>query len=144
MKIDHDYLKSLLQLFEDSDKSVTTYIDLCDRGFVQDQDSDEENEKLVFHMEILADQNFISRTDDKDVQGEKRIGYLRSSGQGMWSVMPLRLTAQGHEFLEAIKNETVWKKLKKNFKDASIITLARIAPQLLNDTIQNQVKGLLD
>jgi hypothetical protein len=45
----------------------------------------------------------------------------------MWSVIPLRLTASGHEFAEAIGNSKVLETLKKDFVGASISTLRDVA-----------------
>jgi hypothetical protein len=41
----------------------------------------------------------------------------------MWSVIPLRLTASGHEFAEGLNNSKAFETVKKNFAGASINTI---------------------
>jgi hypothetical protein len=45
----------------------------------------------------------------------------------MWSVIPLRLTASGHEFAEALSNHRALETVKKNFAGASISTIREVA-----------------
>jgi hypothetical protein len=75
--------------------------------------------RFVFHMGILADQGLVERDDRKPGFGLQR----GADGSAAWSMVPLRLTAQGHDFIEALKDKEVWATLKRDFKDASISTL---------------------
>jgi hypothetical protein len=59
----------------------------------------------------------------------------------MWSVIPLRLTAQGHEFLEALHNSKVWGMIKTKFKDASLGTLALAAKLALEEGTKAIIRG---
>ncbi|MHA8894040.1 DUF2513 domain-containing protein, partial [Klebsiella pneumoniae] len=56
-----------------------------------------------------------------------------------WAVIPLRLTAEGHDFLEAIRNKEVWSTLKTGFKDASIGTLVTVSKELFNRALAKQL-----
>jgi Hypothetical protein (DUF2513) len=70
------------------------------------------NDQFVFHMDILDDLGFLER-DDR----EPGFGLTRGlDGHMSWSVLPLRLTAQGHHFIEALRNKEVWATLKRDFK----------------------------
>ncbi len=60
-----------------------------------------------------------------------------------WSVLPLRLTASGHQFIEAIENKDVWAAIKRGFKDASIETLQSVALKLLDGFAQKKIDALL-
>ncbi len=121
MKIDLDYLKGLLEAFEASSEPTTDIEQLKDAGF-------DYNDKLfIFHMRILADRNLVEQPD-----GEFGFGaILGVDGQISWSVLPLRLTSAGHEFVAALKNKEVWEKIKTNFKDGSINTILDISKRLL-------------
>ena len=44
----------------------------------------------------------------------------RSDGTGIYSVRVFRLTWDGHDFLAAIRNDTIWNKTKKQFADHAI------------------------
>lgn len=58
--------------------------------------------------------------------------------------VPLRLTASGHDFLEAIRNKEVWATLKSGFKDASIGTLVTVSKKLLNRALTKQLDKYFD
>lgn len=133
MKIDHEYLKKLLEAMQATLGTDTNMKEIEAHGFSL------EDPKLLFHMEILYDSHLVIRCD-----GKEGVGFIRASGgDGIWSVVPLRLTASGHDFIEAISNDTVWNKLKKNFKEASIARLLHVSRQLLDSVLRGQVKGLL-
>ncbi len=133
MKIDQDYLKRLLQVCQASEKPTFDIEDLKARGF------DYNDPQFEFHMRILDDQCLIEQDD-----GDPGIGLTKSiDGFLSWSVLPLRLTASGHEFIEALENEEVWATIKRNFKDASIGTLRDVAMKLLNAYAEKKLKQLL-
>jgi hypothetical protein len=132
MKIDHEYLKKLLEAFEASDTPTTDIQELESVGFSYQED------KFIFHLSILADQNLVQRE-----QGHG-LGYQKGAdGYVSWSVVPLRLTAFGHEFLEALRNSQVWSTIKSEFKDASIGTLLRVSKDLLEGYTKKKVITLL-
>ncbi len=102
MKIDHDYLKKLLEACQASDKPTFDIVDLKAAGF------DYNEPKFEFHMAIADDHGFI-RQDD----GDPGFGLTKSlDGFLSWSVLPLRLTASGHDFLDSVQNPEVWSKTK--------------------------------
>ncbi|HCF8333751.1 TPA: DUF2513 domain-containing protein [Klebsiella pneumoniae] len=129
MKIDHEYLKGLLEAFECSDKPETDIQKLHDLGFSY------QTPEFLFHMRLLDDRNLIARTD-----GDSGFGFFESADDGgSWALLPLRLTANGHDFLEAIRNKEVWKALKTGFKDASIETLVTVSKELFNRILAKQL-----
>lgn len=132
MKIDQKYLRDLLEAFEASTTSTTNIIELEEIGF------NYQEEKFIFHLKILADQYLIERE-----QGHG-LGYDKSAdGYTSWSVVPLRLTAAGHELLEALRNDAVWSTIKSEFQDASIGTLWRVSKELLEGYTKKKVTSLL-
>lgn len=129
MKIDHEYLKGLLEAFEYSDKPETDIQNLHDIGFSY------QTPEFLFHMRLLDDRNLIARTD-----GDSGFGFFESADDGgSWALLPLRLTANGHDFLEAIRNKEVWATLKTGFKDASIGTLVTVSKELFNRILAKQL-----
>ena len=102
MKIDHDYLKKLLEACQASEKPTFDIEDLKAAGF------DYNDPKFEFHMAILDDQGFIQQDD-----GDPGFGLTKSLDEFLsWSVLPLRLTASGHDFLDNVQNPEVWSKTK--------------------------------
>lgn len=134
MKIDQDYLKGLLEAFEASDSPDTDIDRLHEQGF------DCETDAFVFHMRLLEDRGLITRTD-----GESGFGVIESlDGMVHWAVLPLRLTALGHDFLDALRNQEVWSTLKTGFKDASMGTLMTVSKELFNRALSKQLDKIFD
>ncbi|WP_394546894.1 DUF2513 domain-containing protein [Pantoea ananatis] len=132
MKIDQQYLKDLLIAFEDNEGPQTNIRELEDAGF------DYSNQKFIFHMRLLDDKNLIARVD-----GEPGFGLcLGADNTGSWAVLPLRLTSQGHDFIEALRQKEVWNTVKENFKEASISTLVDVAKQLAQGFAKQRIKQL--
>ncbi|MEJ0092953.1 MAG: DUF1214 domain-containing protein [Methylocella sp.] len=102
MKIDHNYLKKLLEACQASEKPTFDIEDLKAAGF------DYNDLDFEFHMAILADKRFIQQ-DDCD----GGFGLTRSvDGFLSWSALLLRLTASGHDFLDTVQNPEVGSKTK--------------------------------
>ncbi|MBI3703178.1 MAG: DUF2513 domain-containing protein [Rhizobiales bacterium] len=133
MKIDQDYLKKLLEACQASEKPTFNIEDLKAAGF------DYNDRQFEFHMKILNDQHLIEQDD-----GDAGFGLTKSlDGFLSWSVLPLRLTASGHQFIEALENKDVWAAIKRGFKDASIETLQSVALKLLDRFAQKKIDALL-
>lgn len=133
MKIDQDYLKSMLLAFQGSARPTFYVSDFRDLGI------DFEEDRFVFHIELLNDQEFVVRDD-----WEAGVGIQRGAGDDVsWSLVPLRLTARGHEFIETLENKEVWQALKTNFKDASIKTLWEVGKKIFEGYAQKKVEKLL-
>ncbi|MGI8487157.1 DUF2513 domain-containing protein [Pectobacterium sp. S5] len=133
MKIDHEYLKGLLEAFEASGQPQTDVNELQQAGY------DCNTNTFLFHMRLLDDRNLIARTD-----GEYGFGFFESvDGGGSWAALPLRLTANGHDFLEAIRNKEVWNTVKTGFKDASIGTIVDVSKRLFDGYLQKKIDGIL-
>jgi len=134
MKIDQDYLKGLLEAFEASDLPDTDISRLNELGFNCRTDT------FVFHMRLLEDRGLIVRSD-----GDPGFGAFSSlDGSTHWAVMPLRLTALGHDFLDALRNQEVWSTLKTGFKDASMGTLMTVSKELFNRALNKQLDRIFD
>lgn len=132
MKIDREYLKGLLEAFEASDNPTTNIQELQLKGFRAQEAN------FIFHLQILADQGLVEQENGPG------LGYKKGAdGFVSWSVVPLRLTAQGHDFIEALRNSEVWDAIKKEFKDASLGTLLRVSKDLLEGYTKKKVMGLL-
>ncbi len=134
MKIDHDYLKKMLEAFENAPAPVFYVPDF------RAADLNHCDPQFIFHLGILNDQGFVARDDHKAGFGLQ----YNMDGSAAWSIIPLRLTAQGHDFIEALKNKEVWATLKKDFKDASINTLWDVSKKLLEGYAKKKVEGLLN
>jgi hypothetical protein len=134
VKIDPDYLKGLLATCQASERPTFDIEDLNAAGF------DYSVPKFEFHMRLMDDQGFIEQDD-----GSPGLGIAKSADGSyhQWSVLPLRLTASGHQFIEALSNKEVWAAIKHGFKDVSITELRNVALKLLEGYAQRKVEQLL-
>jgi len=106
MKVDHEYLKRLLEACQAPEKPTFDIEDLSVAGF------DYRDPKFEFHMAILSDKGFLEQDD-----GDPGFGLTKSlDGFLSWSVLPLRLTASGQDFIDTVQNPEVWSKTKSAAK----------------------------
>ncbi|WP_226067885.1 DUF2513 domain-containing protein [Dickeya zeae] len=134
MRIDHDYLKGLLEAFENADGPQTNIQELAEKGFSYGTAA------FLFHMRLLDDKGLICQSD-----GRAGFGVVESAdGFVSWSVLPLRLTAAGHDFIDALRNREVWATLKESFKDASMGTLMTVSKELFNRALNKQLNKYFD
>jgi len=133
MKIDQEYLRVILNTFIESSRSFIWVEDLLKNGIEMD-------DKFLFHMQILEDQHFIECLDKRS-----ELGYeITLGGNFEWKSRPLRLTAAGHEFSEAINRPEIWEILQEEFKDASLSTLKSAATSLLVAFAKKQINKYLE
>lgn len=121
MKPDPDYIKRLLAAFQDSPGPSTDINELEARGLSY------ETPEFYFHLRLLNDQGFVEREDEKPGLGvEKSL-----DGSTMWSVIPFRLAAAGHEFAEALNNNKAFEAVKKSLVSSSLAIMRDIAVAVL-------------
>ncbi|MHB1676808.1 MAG: DUF2513 domain-containing protein [Sulfuriferula sp.] len=133
MRINQDYLKSILDAFLSTTEPSITFKDFQRMGLVEDENM------FAFHMQILDDKYLIAQMD-----GGRGFGLRISlDGSYHWAALPLRLTAAGHEFAQALDNKEVWNTIKSNFKEASMDGLLTISKQLLEGFLQKKIDNLL-
>lgn len=133
MKIDHDYLKRLLEMFESMPTPTTTLINIEKNGFAVEDD------QFIFHIRLLEDQGLVVNALDRSLPIVRFSGIYKKM---IYKDAPIRLTAEGHDFLEAIKNKAVWEQIKSGFKDASLKTLINASQGLLSKYIQNKINDI--
>lgn len=130
MKIDLDYLKQLLETFETSEKAFTNILELKKKGM------DYDSEIFIFHLHLLWDNKLISTEFPEDLNfGLSRLG----NGGPHWTVKNLRLTYEGHRFIEALRNDDIWGKLKKDFKKSGISTIVDVSKTLLGEYLKQKL-----
>lgn len=62
-------------------------------------------EEISYHVKLLADAGYIDAYD------------LRTLGPGGFKYAPSSLTNEGHDFLDAARNNTVWKRAKEKLSE---------------------------
>lgn len=108
VKPDAIYLKKLLSAFRNAPQPTTDVEELKESGV------DYEERVFEFHMYLLVDGGYIEST-----LGPRDFGMSRGvDGYVSWSVIPLRLTAAGHEFAEGLENPKAFEAVRKDFVGA--------------------------
>ena len=125
MKPDPEYLKQLLTAFQDAPNPTTDITELEGAGLSRD------DPQFEFHMMLLHDGGFVESESKAGGMGLSK----SADGSIEWSVIPLRLTASGHEFAEAMGNNNVLRTLKKSFVGASITTMRDVAVAIIKAEI---------
>lgn len=130
MKIELEYIKNLLTKAQNSERAIFTIHELVD------DESEIYTEKFVFHLKILAEQLFIVSNYDNSINiGDSRIG----NGVISWNITQLRLTNKGHDFIEALRNKTVWSQIKKGVRSKSLTVIESSAKTLLTKLIEQSL-----
>ncbi len=84
-------------------------------------------EQRVYHSALLIEAGLVA-------------GEIIKNGSGMpTTTVSLRLTWAGHEFLDAARNDTIWRKvserLNKSGVDVSLAVLQELLKQLLKQSL---------
>lgn len=138
MKIDIQYIKNFLEVVLGNDHPDFD-INHPQIKSLWVNDDDKLN-VLVFHMEILADQGLVESST-----GSVGIGFRRmSQGQFAVSVMPLRLTAAGHQFASDLSKPGVLEQLTTTFKDLGPAETVKVSFKLGAKALDNKLKSLLE
>jgi len=123
MRINHDYIKRLIDVALDHPAPTFTIRDFEAAGVPY------ETPEFEFHMKLLDDQRLIEQDD-----GDSGFGLVKGAdGCSSWAVLPLRLTARGHDFAEAISEKTIWDRIKKELPGAAMSTLVSVSLELAKD-----------
>ena len=115
MKRDTDLIRDML--FEAEEDASHLYIAALSMG------AGEEDKKKYYHAELLCD-----------------AGFFDSKSSGVY-----RLTSQGHDYLDAVRDEGIWKQTKKAVADtggsATLEIVKSVAVALLKERI-GKITGL--
>jgi len=127
MRIDVNYLKTVLDKFVDNEKEYLN-------TEVLQSLIDEDLEKFSFHWDILKDKQCIVLKN-----GNPPNIIQRSSNHTTTIIKHnyVRLSDDGYNFYESIKDNEFRNKIKKDFKDISIETLWLVAKRFLDNKIDN-------
>ena len=92
MKRDMDLVRDILFAIEASETDPRAWIDLKLEGRSQ--------QEVVYHVQLLGEAGLLIAQD------------LQTIGASGYKHMPKRLTWQGHEFLDTIRDPEVWRQTK--------------------------------
>lgn len=134
MQMNLDEIKRLMCVFIDSDKAHITLNDLGARELKTEHQRD----SFIFHIRLLVENGLIS--DQKLVKySTKHIGFAEINGViKRFLPLPIRLTQDGHDFVNALSNEPVFNALKANYQNAPFDVIIGAGRMLLIQSIQER------
>jgi hypothetical protein len=139
MKIDWNYIKGILEAFEESDQRVLSIYDLQKLGF----DFEKDHDNFIFHMQLLCDEGLIDRESGHSEMGTKIFGITKGSTGYTAYPTPLRLTMSGHEFAANLRNKEIWPRLKNILADQGFSALVTLAKELSVGLAKKKVESIL-
>ena len=89
----------------------------------------EQAEEISYHMELLMEAGLVSGEMSKTI------------GRGPYNFIASRLTWQGHEFLDAIRSDTVWQKTKKSFVSSGLSMTFDLVKSVASDVAAAYLKS---
>lgn len=133
MKQDFELIKLILQTLADNDCYYMQLENLAKTIQEKTHESDSFNDKFVGHFFLAKDTNLIAELSVCFFTGQQ---YHKPMPANMAKV---RITAQGLEFLEALKEKSVFHKIK----DLSLDVAVDVGKSLLTEFISRQlgIKG---
>lgn len=120
MKRDMELVVKILNYLSDKadfDSPITPEV----KGFSENQ--------VYYHIKLMAQANLVEAKD-------------WSTGDGPeWVVTSL--TNKGHDFLDIIRQESVWSTVKSEFKESSLETVISVSKDLAEGWAKKKVEALL-
>ena len=141
MKIDYEYISKILNVFLESNKAHISILDIKDAGI--DIGEDFMDEKYLFHIQILLDNELISNPHGK-IEGLLTAGIrLNGNGSAILVKNNIRLTQKGHDFSISLNNKEVLSKIKSELKDAPFKAVFEGCQKLLEYFAKKKIDGLI-
>ena len=92
---------------------------------------EEKRAEISYHMELLMEAGLVSGQMSKTID------------PGPYDFLAIRLTWQGHEFLDTIRSDTVWQKTKKSFLSKGISMTFDLVKSVASDVAATYLKSTL-
>lgn len=119
MKLNYDVIKSVLGYIESISDGQKNFIFEGDES-LKEVSSTIPPEEISYHLNLLIEEGFVK-------------GQI-----GMDSYVIIDLNLSGHQLLEAMRNDTLWNKIKSGLKGAGIETLKQIPGLAIQLLIQGK------
>lgn len=83
--------------------------------------------QLLYHSALLIEAKLVHGSTIEDAQGE------------IATTITLRLTWAGHEFLDAARNDTIWKKAGEKIKQSGVQVTVSLLEELLKKLLKESL-----
>lgn len=143
MRIDLDYMASILNLFLESENAHIDFNDF-EQSSIQIEENGKLTERFVFHLQLAIDNQLFGKRNGY-AHSLKDIGISQSlDGLDSICIMPIRLTQTGHDFASSLNNKEVITRLKSEFKDAPFKVVFEGGQKLLHHIMIKKLNDVLE
>jgi hypothetical protein len=141
MRIDLDYMKSLLVPFLQSENAYITAREWEASG-ITIAEQKQLDEKFLFHVTLLVENGLISneKLESYDLECIGITSYL--GGETRIAIRPLRLTQNGHDFATILENREALQRLKSDFKDMTFDVIFDTGKALMSAFAKKKLNDL--
>ena len=145
MKIDIEYIASLLNVFLEADTAHITILDFKESGIeIENTQNSGLDERFLFHIQLIIENGLLSNKN-LECNGLRTVGIsLGFNNTVNVLAVPIRLTQAGHNFANALHNKEVLSKLKSELKDAPFKTLFDGSQKLLEHYFKKKIDALVE
>lgn len=142
MRIDLEYMTTILNVFLTSEKAHITIFDIENSGVVVYGDNHELNQNFVFHAQLLVENGLVS---DSALRFDSLNTFGITIHKNGCSVTPkdIRLTQLGHDFANALANKEVLSELKSKLKDAPFQMLLSASQKIMEHVLSKRLDAFL-
>ena len=120
MKRDMDLIYKILVFYEEKEDFIDP---------VTPEIEGYSNNEVNYHIKLMDQAGLL---EAKDLSSRSNVTWVASS-----------LTHYGHDFFDALKQESVWSTIKSEFKEASLDTIISVSKQLAEGWARKKVEALL-
>lgn len=119
MKRDMSLIRKILEAYEERDDFVTKVTPVIE-GYTHAQ--------VCYHIKLMGEYGLL---EVSDWSSNTELDWVASS-----------LTAYGHDFLDMIRQETIWETIQSEFKDASLETVISVAKQMAENWAKRKLENI--
>ena len=134
MRVDYEYVSGILNRFLDSDSPVLYLSDLK-------KELTEDDNKLFFHLLILRDKSIITGSGTRG----QTIGiqFNDNTNEYDYWLVALRLTAEGHDFADAITKPSIKEVVLDKFRNEGFSAVVDLSKRIALKQAERKLDDLL-
>ncbi|EPI2027064.1 DUF2513 domain-containing protein [Vibrio vulnificus] len=135
-------MQKLLDVFIESPKAYITIDDLGDAGIIIEDDTGLFDERFIFHLGLLLDNNMISNKKFESCNLDSIGIDTHNNSSHYYTETDIRLTQCGHDFAKLLHQNEVIEALKDNFKEYPFKVMLEAGKELSTTFMKKKLKEL--
>ena len=89
---------------------------------------------IKYHQALTIEAGLVDGVTSKSTSNTTKVANFISLRKLTWN---------GHEFIDAVRQDSIWNTVKTEFKDASMETIIKVSKQLAEGWAKKKVESLL-